>query len=1177
MARENPNKKRFASLQMQTEAESNSQQWAEQQWLELDALTSWSPLLTHLPAIQPPDPELIEQITTRIWGEERNIEVMQARINQSLEDAKSQQLAMRSPGLEAKLERIRANRMASEARVNKGFQALEKVSDEVLFGSSRPLTQAVKALEAETRVLQEAVEITQELSTAAREPEAALDVQQLEPTTPEGIPADLHAQLEAAVGEALPQFEIRFDAEADTQAKSIGAIAFTMGNTIYFQNGKFDPSSIEGFKLLVHEATHIQQQAKGQALPGVDSSPELESQAQQKADGVSSPAKAFTNPELMGFANQLKAQYAQQGKSPERFDHVAATWHGMPSEAKNKIRSRFFLGMNDNALETIKLNEAFDSRVIEARAARELEGQRAQQQKRFLEPSGINVQFGMSRGQQPSAAQLAPGLIGSSMQNAALPVQRKGTPDAKQTDAQYIQAFKEAMSREAIKRLEANRKKLNSDLAALKNTDTNNPEWQRLRELSAKDGMLKERWQTLANQLQKQLRLYDPTLSDVVTLPDIGLSQRRSQIESSVRISMMRQLGYTNQQPVDAASAQKQNKENEAKIQAALAPIFKTLEAASFIEDVQKALRIAYPALGVLNTPGQGGAFAKTKNDAASNQKALGQVTSGFNEIHKSINDLEGQLNQKDAKGNRSNVPVLELSAVMDAVLKQQGITQAARKNGDVKSKAVLDWLDKERFNDQAIKIGGGVVAGVATIASLFTPAGWARLLVLGIGSAAGLGSGAYDVNQALTEQRAANAGRGGAGNLTNTSPEEARFNTMMSFVNLALGAFDAAMVAGAAGKALKSGRIFEAALQTGSRALAKANPSHIAEYFEAMRLKSIGKVKEAQDKLRVLQQQMGAGFDDFIHQMNTINPDGTISVGRGGGAAPPAGNIIRVAGATENLQKLIPDDALLKRLLQKAGSASKLESLLAKTGNNVKQVERLLTAKNWRDVEPFIGQQAGPDLPPGYSYVKEQSTGRVKAIRRTQGKATDNEMAPLQIGDDGAFKVTDVVSNRLSDPLLMRKNFAAAYGQVKKGYWIHHLIPDEIVRTHDLMKLARDKISYTLDRSSNLLGMADKEEWAKIAAGQGQKVGEGYTQSMGHWSSHEDYSRFVREQLTRTQNALLDNFGTLQKIPISVLEKELKKLEGDLRELIKTNNTLIPRKDGRIAWTPNSSAPRTA
>jgi Domain of unknown function (DUF4157)/A nuclease family of the HNH/ENDO VII superfamily with conserved AHH len=1174
MARENPNKKRFASLQMETETKSSHQQWAEQQWLELDALTSWSPLLTHLPAIQPPDPELIEQITTRIWGEERNIEVMQARINESLEQAKSEQMAMRSPDLETKLAQIRANRKASEIRVNKGFQTLEKVSDEVLFGSSRPLSQVVKALEAETRVLQEAVEVSHELNAAAHEPEKVDEAQHFEPTIPEGITADLHAQLEVAVGESLPQFDIRFDTEADSQAKSIGAIAFTMGNTIYFQSGKFDPASIEGFKLLVHEAAHIAQQAKGQAQPGVDSSPELEQAAQQRADQVSSPAKKFTPQELNMFAGQLTAQYKQFGSNPERFSSISESWFGLPEQARNGVRSRFMLGRNEKSLETEKINQAFDSKVNQALESKRLEEVKAAREQAFKAPSGINVQVNISR-----QAQVLPGFIGQQVRSPAQAVQRKETPDAKQTDAQYIQAFKEAMSREAIKRLEANRKKLNSDLAALKNTDANNPEWQRLRELSVKDGMLKDRWQTLAEQLQTQLRLYDLNLSDIVTYPDIGLSRRRGQIESAVRFSVTQSFAYTNQPPVDAASAQKQNKENEAKIQAVLAPILKTLEAASFIEDVQKALRIAYPALGVLNTPGQGGAFAKTKTDVASNQKALTQVTSGFNEIHKSINDLEGQLNQKDAKGNSTNVPVLELSAVMDAVLKQQGITEAARKSGEAKSKAVLDWLDSEGLKDKAIKIGGGVVTGATTIASLFTPAGWARLTLLGIGAAAGVGSGAYDVNKALTEERAANAGRGGAGNLTNTSPEDARFNTVMSFVNLALGMFDAAQVAGAAGKALKSNRVFETALQTGGRALAKANPSQIAEYFEAMRLKSIGKVKEAQDKLRALQQQMGAGFDDFIHQMNSVNSDGTISVGRTGGAAPQTGNAVRVAGATENLQKLIPDDALLKELLQKSGSAGKLESLLAKTGNNVKQVERLLKAKNWRDVEPFIGQQAGSDLPPGYHYQKNKN-GKLE-IHRARGRATDEEMAPLQIGDDGTFKVTDVVSNRLSDPRLMRQNFAAAYGQVKEGYWIHHLIPDEIVRSHPLMKLAREKISYALDRSSNLLGMADKNEWTKIAAGQGQKVGDGYTQSLGHWSSHSEYSAQVKLRLDEYEAQLKTKYGNLEKIPADRLPEFMKDLDNIIKRVenefrIQIQKGQVPKKDGRLAWTPQEQ-PRSA
>jgi Domain of unknown function (DUF4157) len=263
---------------------------------------------------------------------------------------------------------------------------------EALFGTNA-LNDLASVLEEEDQFVQEIQNQTDQLQQVLRSVQATAKT--LEPEIKPEIssavqPAhhdDLHTQLEQAIGETLPLFNIQTDAEADLKAKAIGAIAFTQGDTIYFQSGRFDSTSVEGFKLLVHEATHIGQQAKGIVSDGIDSSPELERAAQQKADLVSSPAKTFTNPELMVFANQLKAQYAQQGRNPERFEQIAETWRSMPGDAQNKIRSRFFLGMNERSQETERLNAAFDSRLHASIAIpQSLENP-------FLRPSDINVQF----------------------------------------------------------------------------------------------------------------------------------------------------------------------------------------------------------------------------------------------------------------------------------------------------------------------------------------------------------------------------------------------------------------------------------------------------------------------------------------------------------------------------------------------------------------------------------------------------------------------------------------------------------------------------------------------------------------------------------------------------------------------------------------------------------------
>jgi Domain of unknown function (DUF4157)/A nuclease family of the HNH/ENDO VII superfamily with conserved AHH len=897
------------------------------------------------------------------------------------------------------------------------------------------------------------------------------------------LPENVRAMLETKWNTDLSRVKIHTDSSADVISKKLNAKALTSGHDIFFRAGGWNPTSLEGLRLVAHETWHTLQQANGLVAAGVDKSASLETEARSKGAELSSADL-----------------------------HIASS--GTPR--------------GNPAVKTTS----------------------------------------------PRAPQTANAVQRDPAKPAAKP--QASTPDG------FVQGFREAVTKEALARLKTNSDKLNKDLKGLQNTDPSNPEWQRLRAISAQDAKLLERWKITAVQIRKLLLnggSSDLTLLDMIVSPTlIRLGKMRGNIISSMRLALQTKLAYTRPM-VQTAYTMKIDAE---KIEAQLKPLEGLLNRAGLIEDIQSAIRIAYPALGVLDAPGNAGGTASAKNTKADNERMKGRVNAGFAGIQGNIKDLEAQLSEKDKAGKPKNVPVLELSAVVSAVLSQQGITEAKRKAHDPKASAVLDWLERERFWDTTIQVGGGLLAGGAAIAALFTPVGWATIAALSVGAAAGVGSGLYALQGATTESRAAQSGRGGTA-LTNTSAEEAQFNKVMSFINIGLAVVDGVQVLGAAGKLVRAEGLMNAAARSGSALLAKAHPAQIAEYLEAMRLRGVGKVKEAQEKLRLLHAQLGDGFKEFAHQMSAVvNPDGSINVGRvGGSAAGETSSAARVAGATPELHKLIPDDALLRELLQRAGSAAKLESLLKNAGNNVKQVERLLKAKNWREVEPFLHGQAG-DLPKGYHYREiKNAADEVTQVQIVRRIGDDLEMAPLQIGADGTLKVTSQVSNRISNPLAMAKNFAAAFGKVKSGYWIHHLIPDEVVRNHPLMKLAREKLGYSLDRSSNLLGMADKVEWAAIEAGRGQKVGDGYTQAMGHWSSHTQYSKAIGERLDRIQIKLQERFGPLNKIPESQLpsfreelDTLLKRIEDEFRS--KINKGQVNAKDGRLAWTP-SNAPRTA
>jgi exonuclease VII small subunit len=247
-----------------------------------------------------------------------------------------------------------------------------------------------------------------------------------------------------------------------------------------------------------------------------------------------------------------------------------------------------------------------------------------------------------------------------------------------------------------------------------------------------------------------------------------------------------------------------------------------------------------------------------------------------------------------------------------------------------------------------------------------------------------------------------------------------------------------------------------------------------------------------------------------------------------------------------------------------------------ASTNPNVtpEMVAKWSQAKNWKEVEKFVGKQAGEKLPNGYYYDKNG------VIYRPRGQAKDT--VPLQVAEDGTFQITTQVSNRISNARMMGRNFEKAYGGLKEGYWIHHLIPDAVVRNNALAKFARS-LGYDLDRSSNLLGLADKETWAKIAKGDIQGTsGNGYSDKVGHWSNHKEYSKKVEGYLNDEFERLESNFGDLEKAlqdpaKAKQLKKEVEQTMKDAEEYFRNliNDGKAPvTPEGRLSWNNKQTEP---
>ncbi|KAA5548435.1 eCIS core domain-containing protein [Adhaeribacter rhizoryzae] len=75
------------------------------------------------------------------------------------------------------------------------------------------------------------------------------------------LPDDLLQELNSKMQYDFSSVIIHTDAEAVKMAEELGALAFTHGNDIYFNRHQYAPYASSGRQLLVHELTHVMQQA----------------------------------------------------------------------------------------------------------------------------------------------------------------------------------------------------------------------------------------------------------------------------------------------------------------------------------------------------------------------------------------------------------------------------------------------------------------------------------------------------------------------------------------------------------------------------------------------------------------------------------------------------------------------------------------------------------------------------------------------------------------------------------------------------------------------------------------------------------------------------------------------------------------------------------------------------
>lgn len=171
----------------------------------------------------------------------------------------------------------------------------------------------------------------------------------------------------------------------------------------------------------------------------------------------------------------------------------------------------------------------------------------------------------------------------------------------------------------------------------------------------------------------------------------------------------------------------------------------------------------------------------------------------------------------------------------------------------------------------------------------------------------------------------AAKAGEAGGDKLTNQTPEEARMNLILGYGNLALAGLDGVMLA----------------------------PAVVAKLMKVPSVvRAAGSMTQAQSRVLVnsLSRLSGDVTDAIVQKMAQAIRDGATEV-----ELPGVGRI-KLSDLDNN------------QPLQSRGTARGSGTVKKKPNPNIpaEVVAKWSQAKNWDEVDPIIGKQAGAKLPPG-------------------------------------------------------------------------------------------------------------------------------------------------------------------------------------------------------------------
>ncbi|MCD0470426.1 DUF4157 domain-containing protein [Flavobacterium sp. JAS] len=130
-----------------------------------------------------------------------------------------------------------------------------------------------------------------------------------------GLDKNTKKEMESGFGTDFSNVKIHTDASAVQMSQELGAQAFTNGNDVYFNQGKYNPGSQEGKHLLAHELTHTVQQTGAKQKSGTIQKSSIENHPEDlQAEQPENPQFRGNPPLEKANDNQMLISTGQKGQ-----------------------------------------------------------------------------------------------------------------------------------------------------------------------------------------------------------------------------------------------------------------------------------------------------------------------------------------------------------------------------------------------------------------------------------------------------------------------------------------------------------------------------------------------------------------------------------------------------------------------------------------------------------------------------------------------------------------------------------------------------------------------------------------------------------------------------------------------------------------------------------------------